>query len=134
AAPRIEAQRQVERPAAAAPAQAPAASGAPPVAVQAIRAAIDAQATAAVAAALAPKVATEDLTIKPIQQKPSLFIEPITQEAPPEQPVPSSFIPPQPERPLARSPRMPRVDELPLPAQNQLRARERAQQPQEDPL
>jgi len=32
------------------------------------------------------------------------------------------FIPPQPERVEARAPRMPRIDELPLPAQNAIRA------------
>ena len=93
---------------------------------------LDAQATAAVAAALMPK-ASEDLTIRPIQPKPSLFIEPITQEAPVEPAMPAAFIPPQAERPL-RAPRMPRIDELPMPAQNQIRAREQHVEPQEDPL
>ena len=96
-------------------------------------AAIDAQATAAVAAALMPKVQTDDLTIRPIAPKPSLFIEPIVQEAPPEPPMPSAFIPPQAERPV-RAPRMPRIDELPLPAQNQLRARDQHAEAQDDPL
>ena len=49
-----------------------------------------------------------------------------------EAPPPKAFIPPQPERPQSR-PRMPRIVELPVPAQNQLRARERAE-PVEDPL
>ena len=40
--------------------------------------------------------------------------------AEPEKP----FIPPQAERPALRAPRMPRIDELPMPAQNQIRARE----------
>ena len=96
-------------------------------------AAIDAQATAAVAAALMPKV-SDDLTIRPIQQKPSLFIEPIVQEAPIEPAVPPNFIPPQAERPAVRTPRMPRIDELPMPAQNQLRARDQRAEPQEDPM
>ncbi len=99
----------------------------------ATQSAIDAQATAAVAAAVLPKAAQEELTIRPIPPKPSLFIEPITQEGPAEPAVPPAFIPPPAERPVARSPRMPRVDELPLPAQNQIRARERGE-PQEDPL
>jgi cell division protein FtsZ len=34
------------------------------------------------------------------------------------------FIPPQAERPAMRAPRMPRIDELPIPAQNQIRARQ----------
>ena len=36
---------------------------------------------------------------------------------------PAAFIPPAPER-TGRNPRMPRLDELPIPAQNQLRQRE----------
>ena len=36
---------------------------------------------------------------------------------------PAAFIPPQPERLPARAPRMPRLDELPVPAQNEIRAR-----------
>jgi cell division protein FtsZ len=95
---------------------------------------VDAQATAAVAAALMPKTISDDLTVRTIQQKPSLFIEPITQEAPIESAIPAAFIPPQAERPV-RQPRMPRIDELPMPAQNQLRARDQhAEQHQEDPL
>jgi len=81
--------------------------------------AIESAATAAVAAAL------EDVTIRPIPPKPSLF-EPVSNEPapPPAEPdVPKVFIPPQAERPLARGPRMPRIDELPIPAQNEIRAR-----------
>ena len=53
--------------------------------------------------------------------KPSLF-EPAQTEAPfAEPPVPRAFIPPAPER-TQRTPRMPRIDELPLPAQNEIRA------------
>jgi len=95
-------------------------------AAQAARASIDAHATAAVAAAVLPKASPEDLQIKPIPPKPSLFIEPIAQEAAAEPPMPTSFIPPQPERAPVR-PRMPRIEDLPLPAQNQLRARERTE-------
>ena len=38
---------------------------------------------------------TDDLTIRPIPQKPSLFIEPIVQEKPAEPVMPAAFIPPQ---------------------------------------
>jgi cell division protein FtsZ len=82
---------------------------------------IESAAQAAVAAALQPITAIEEVTIRPIQPKPSLFPEPMA-EVPPEQPAPSSFIPPAPERTVSRAPRMPRIDELPLPAQNELRA------------
>jgi cell division protein FtsZ len=54
--------------------------------------------------------------------KPSLF-EPASGEvASAEPPMPKAFIPPTPERMAGRTPRMPRIDELPLPAQNEIRA------------
>ena len=87
------------------------------------RASLEQAAAAAVAAALQDPI--EDVQIRPIQQqKPSLFMEPAMQEpAPQEMPVPAAFIPPQAERPAARpAPRMPRIDEFPVPGQNQIRA------------
>jgi cell division protein FtsZ len=93
----------------------------------------NAQAAAAVAAALSPRMTADDLTIRPIPQKPSLFVEPIVQEKPVEPAMPAAFIPPQPEKPAARAPRMPRVEDLPMPVQNQIRARE-LEEAQEDPL
>jgi cell division protein FtsZ len=80
------------------------------------------------APALVQITAIEDVTIRPITQKPTLFVDQIEEEA--EASAPSAapekpFIPPQAERPaVARTPRMPRIDELPLPAQNQIRARQ----------
>ena len=44
--------------------------------------------------------------------------------APPPAAPEKPFIPPQAERPVVRAPRMPRIDELPIPAQNQIRARQ----------
>jgi cell division protein FtsZ len=72
--------------------------------------------------------AIEDVTIRPITQKPTLFVDPVEEDAeasaPPAAPE-KPFIPPQAERPaVARTPRMPRIDELPIPAQNQIRARQ----------
>ncbi|MEJ0077838.1 MAG: cell division protein FtsZ [Alphaproteobacteria bacterium] len=80
------------------------------------------------APAPAPITAIEDVTIRPITPKPTLFVERAAAEradvaaplAAPEKP----FIPPQAERPVSRAPRMPRIDELPIPAQNQIRARQ----------
>ena len=85
--------------------------------------AIEQAAAAAVAAAvLSPH--GEDVRIRPIPPKPTLFVE---QAAHPQETVqrenPKTFIPPQAERVPNRSPRMPRMDELPLPAQNQIRAK-----------
>ncbi|MGZ3327015.1 MAG: cell division protein FtsZ, partial [Xanthobacteraceae bacterium] len=82
----------------------------------AANAAIDAAAHAAVAAALLPPTsAHEDVSIRPMPIKPSLFDTP-ADIAPPEQATPRAFIPPSPERVAPRAPRMPRIDELPLPA------------------
>ena len=87
-----------------------------------INSSIETAAKAAIAAAI------EDVTIRPLAPKPSLFIDPATSE--PEAERPTAFIPPQPERMPARTPRMPRIDELPLPAQNEIRAR-RGELPQD---
>jgi cell division protein FtsZ len=79
---------------------------------------------AAKPAALPPAGAIEDVTIRPLSPKPSLFIDPAEDRAatdPQEPPVQQAFVPPVPERPAR--PRMPRIEELPLPAQNELRAR-----------
>jgi cell division protein FtsZ len=82
---------------------------------------VESAAHAAVAAAILPPTAIEDVSIRPMPMKPSLF-EPAQAEAPaPEPHMPAAFIPPAPER-TARTPRMPRIDELPLPAQNEIRA------------
>jgi cell division protein FtsZ len=78
-------------------------------------------ATAAVAAALSAPVGADDVTIRPIAPKPSLFMEP-TMAEPRMEETPKAFIPPQAERPATRTPRMPRIDELPMPAQNEMRA------------
>ncbi|MGB9368781.1 MAG: cell division protein FtsZ [Xanthobacteraceae bacterium] len=76
----------------------------------------------------APITAIEDVTIRPITPKPTLFVEPAAEEhieaAPPPAAPEKPFIPPQAERPLVRAPRKPRIDELPIPAQNQIRARQ----------
>jgi cell division protein FtsZ len=85
---------------------------------------VEQAAAAAVAAAVLPGHGGEDVRIRPIPPKPTLFME---QPAQPQEPAqrdnPTSFIPPQAERIPNRGPRMPRIDELPLPAQNQIRAK-----------
>jgi cell division protein FtsZ len=85
-------------------------------------AAIESAARAAVAAAVLPITSIEDVTIRPMPPKPSLFAESAAEPSGPEPVLPRAFIPPAPERAPARSPRMPRIDELPLPAQKELRA------------
>jgi cell division protein FtsZ len=86
--------------------------------------AFESAAQAAVAAAVLSPVGMDEVTLRPIPVKPSLFPEPVAEApAPQEQPMPRAFIPPQPERAGVRQPRMPRIDELPLPAQAELRAK-----------
>jgi cell division protein FtsZ len=99
------------------PVAAPVAAPAPPPAP---RPSFEQAATAAVAAAVLQQPSMDDVTVRSISPKPSLFVEPVMAEPAPQE-MPKTFIPPAPEQ--ARAPRMPRIDELPLPAQNQLRAR-----------
>jgi cell division protein FtsZ len=87
------------------------------------RPSVEQTATAAVAAALLPAGATDEVTVRPITPKPSLFVEPVLEEPELEEVVPKTFIPPEPER-VARAPRMPRIEDLPIPAQNEIRARQ----------
>jgi cell division protein FtsZ len=90
-----------------------------------VNASIESAAKAAIAAAV------EDVSIRPLTLKPSLFIEqPATGEVKEE---PQEFIPPAPERPAGRGLRMPRIDELPVPAQNEIRARRGELPPTEHP-
>jgi cell division protein FtsZ len=110
---RADTQRMQERIAA----QSHHAPAAPPPATAASVA--ETAATAAVAAAL------QDVTIRPIAPKPTLF-EPAAKAAAPAEPpaMPKVFIPPQAEKPAGRAPRMPRIDEFPPHAQDALRAQQ----------
>ncbi|MCP3446390.1 cell division protein FtsZ [Bradyrhizobium sp. CCGUVB14] len=105
------------------PAAAPAAAA--PVAQ---RPNVERAALAAIAAAVsevpsAPAPQTYgDVTVRPIAQKPTLFPEPEQAPVGMHEPMtPETFIPPQAERAPARAPRMPRLEELPMPAQAELR-------------
>jgi cell division protein FtsZ len=123
---RTEAATRTATAPAAAPVVAPPVAPAAAVSAPAtLNASIESAAKAAIASAV------EDITIRPIAPKPSLFIDPAAREPAP-QPVEESrtFIPPQAERVPMRAPRMPRIDELPVPAQNEIRAR-RGEMPDE---
>jgi len=76
---------------------------------------------AAVAAAILPPAAIE-APIRPAAMKPSLFEPAPSEVAQAEPPLAKAFIPPAPDRGVVRTPRMPRIDELPLPAQNEIKA------------
>jgi cell division protein FtsZ len=74
-----------------------------------------------------------DVVLTPAQPKQALAYEaPAPEPAPRDEPaMPSApYVPPQAERPVLRAPRMPRVEDLPVPAQNQLRAQ--GAEPQRD--
>ncbi len=91
------------------------------------RGAMDAIAAAVTAPAQTPRPSSyDDVTIRSIPQKPSLFPEHdmhgdmhagIQHDAP----APSAFVPPNAERIPVRTARMPKFDELPMPAQNEIR-------------
>jgi cell division protein FtsZ len=93
-----------------------------PAPAVATAASVESAAHAAVAAALMGPTAIEDVSIRPMPMKPSLFEAATGEAAQAEPPTPKTFIPPAPERTVARAPRMPRIDELPLPAQNEIKA------------
>ncbi|MGY3104745.1 MULTISPECIES: cell division protein FtsZ [unclassified Bradyrhizobium] len=106
----------------AAPGQFAAAPMAPRANVERAALAAIAAAVADVPQAPAPMQTYGDVTVRPIAQKPTLFPEP--EQAPMamhEQMTPETFIPPQAERAPVRTPRMPRIEELPMPAQAELR-------------
>lgn len=110
--------------------QIPAAAQAPAAAAPtAARPNVERAALAAIAAAVAevpqapaPMQTYGDVTVRPIAQKPTLFPEPDMAPVAMQEPMtPENFIPPQAERAPVRAPRMPRLDELPMPAQAEIR-------------
>lgn len=119
----------------ATPAQAPAAAHAPiarPVEEprQEVRQAPDAAALAAIEREMAapaepayhqPVASQEDVTIRPMPPRPVYEAQPEPQPVAEVYEEPQAFVPPAPERAGLRPPRMPRIDELPVPAQNQMR-------------
>jgi len=95
---------------------APSSMGVPPSSADAIESA----AKAAVAAAVLPLGGAEDVTIRPMAPKPPMLMEPApedTEERPEE-----AFIPPTPDRAGRGGRPMPRLEDLPIPGQNELRA------------
>lgn len=81
------------------------------------------------AAPVAPIAVSEDIHIAPVQPRPVMVAPaPEPMIAAELAPVPeSSFIAPMPERALIRPTRMPRIEDLPVPAQNQIAAQRGAQ-------
>ena len=63
-----------------------------------------------------------DVTVRPIAQKPTLFPDHKEPAHQPEEPVtPETFIPQAAERAPVRTPRMPKFEDLPMPAQAEIR-------------
>ena len=63
-----------------------------------------------------------DVTVRPIVQKPSLFPEhDMSRQDAQEPALPEQFIPQAAERAPMRAPRMPKFEDLPMPAQNEIR-------------
>jgi cell division protein FtsZ len=88
---------------------------------------VERAALAAIAAAVAPEAPAAqttygDVTVRPIAQKPSLFADPEVKRAEPEDAMmPENFIPQPAERPTNRAQRMPKFEDLPMPAQAEIR-------------
>jgi cell division protein FtsZ len=78
----------------------------------------------------APVAMSEHIRIEPAQPRPVMAAAPLLEPVVPVEPVeaqPESFIPPMPERSVVRPTRMPRIEDLPVPAQNQINAQRGAQ-------
>ncbi|MDQ0395254.1 cell division protein FtsZ [Labrys monachus] len=88
---------------------------------------------AAPAPAPAPVAVANEVTLRPLAPKPTLFRDPAAEETrrvPDHPPEPDHFVPPAPERAVVRPPRMPRIEDLPMPAQAQIAAQRSAEAPQ----
>ncbi|MDO9297943.1 cell division protein FtsZ [Bradyrhizobium sp.] len=102
-----------------------------PAAPQRASSSVERAALAAIAAAVAPEAPPAaplqqasygDVTVRPIAQKPSLFPDhDVARVETPEPATPETFIPQAAERPPVRAPRMPKFEDLPMPAQAEIR-------------
>lgn len=103
-----------------------------PAAPQRGSSSVERAALAAIAAAVAPEAPQPqaplqpasygDVTVRPIAQKPSLFPDHEVARVEVHEPAaPETFIPPAAERAPVRAPRMPKFEDLPMPAQAEIR-------------
>lgn len=112
---------------------APVVAQAPAAPPQRAASSVERAALAAIAAAVAPEAPVAqaplqtasygDVTVRPIaQQKPTLFPDHEVARVETEEPMmPETFIPQAAERPPVRAPRMPKFEDLPMPAQAEIR-------------
>jgi cell division protein FtsZ len=114
---------ETQAPAQAAPSAAPqrASNSVERAALAAIAAAVAPEAPQPVAAAPLQPASYGDVTVRPIAQKPTLFPDHEPARAETHEPAPETFIPQAAERPPSRTPRMPKFEDLPMPAQNEIR-------------
>jgi cell division protein FtsZ len=85
---------------------------------------------APIAAFVAPQPAQPDLVhLAEMPVQPAAYYQPQPQPSPEPQPVRQAYVPPAAEQPI-RPQRMPQVEDLPLPIQDQLRAYRAGEQPQ----
>jgi cell division protein FtsZ len=107
-------------------------AAAPAAAAQRATSNIERAALAAIAAAVAPdappaapqmqSASYGDVTVRPVAQKPTLFPDhEVARAETSEPPTPENFIPQAAERPPSRAPRMPKFEDLPMPAQAEIR-------------
>jgi cell division protein FtsZ len=105
---------------------------APAAAPQRASSSVERAALAAIAAAVSPEAPQPaaplqpasygDVTVRPIAQKPTLFPDhEVARVEAHEPPTPETFIPQAAERAPLRTPRMPKFEDLPMPAQNEIR-------------
>jgi cell division protein FtsZ len=114
--------RLVERTQKLEPAAAPQRSTVERAALAAIAAAVAPDTTQPAAAAQMQPASYGDVTVRPIAQKPSLFPDHhVAPAAADDSMTPETFIPQAAERAPARSPRMPKFEDLPMPAQAEIR-------------
>ncbi|MCJ2080001.1 cell division protein FtsZ [Methylobacterium sp. J-090] len=119
-----------DQPLTATPAAAPAAAPAP---VQAPRVALPEAAAPAEPMRMEPApVIRDEVVLTQTQPRAAMAYEPAPQPLPEPAPVPAAgpFVPPRPAVAVARSPRMPQIQDLPMPGQAQIRA-SRGEEPAE---
>jgi cell division protein FtsZ len=91
-------------------------------ALAAIAAAVAPEASQPVAPAPLQQTSYGDVTVRPIAPKPSLFPDhDVARVEAHQTPTPETFIPQAAERGPVRTPRMPKFEDLPMPAQNEIR-------------
>jgi cell division protein FtsZ len=72
-----------------------------------------------IAMTFAQEPSSSEVEVRPVSVKPSLYVETVSEHQ--EEPIAEEFLPPAPEQPSGRLPRMPQIDDLPMVGQNQLR-------------